>query len=87
MWWSGMALWWAMSTYPMAFEQQRSVYWIHAWQGSAAPGETFMHWIAWDNVGATILGGSFFLLLSLALGAVGGFVGSRIGRRRQPSTA
>jgi hypothetical protein len=80
--WTGITLWWAITTYPFALSQQHHPYWINAWQGSAAPGESFMHWIVWDNVGAVLLGGSALLLLSLALGLAGGIIGSRVGRRR-----
>jgi hypothetical protein len=86
--WSIMTFWWAATTYPFAFRQQQSAYWIDAWHWSAAPGESFMQWIVWDNVGAVVLGGSALLLLSLVLGLAGGITGSRLGRRRgQPASA
>jgi hypothetical protein len=79
--WTGIACWWTLTTYPFAFSQQRNPYWIRAWHWSAAPGESFMHWIIWDNVGAALLGGSVLLLLSLLLGLIGGAIGSQTSRR------
>jgi hypothetical protein len=85
--WTAMTLWWTLTTYPFAFRQQQSPYWINAWHWSAAPGESFMHWILWDNVGAVVLGGLAFLLLSTVLGLVAGVIGSGLGRRHRPVSA
>jgi hypothetical protein len=85
--WSLISVWWAVTTYPFALSQRHNPYWINAWQGSAAPGESFLHWIAWDNVGAVVLGGSALMLLSLLLGIAGGVTGSRLARRRQTTSS
>ena len=85
--WMCMMLWWAVTTYPFALSQQQNPYWIHAWRSSSQPGETFMHWIVWDNVGAVLLGGSMLLLFALALGVVGGTAGSVLKGRRRPVRA
>ena len=85
--WSVITCWFALTTYPFALSQQHNPYWIQAWRGSAAPGESFMHWIAWDNVGAVLLGGSALLLLSFAAGLAGGVTGRWLGRHRAPSRA
>ena len=74
--WLFMAAWWLTTWYPFAFVQQVEPYWINAWQSSAAPGESFMHWIFWDNVGATIMSGLVISASGLVLGLVGGMVGS-----------
>jgi hypothetical protein len=80
--WSCVVCWWAFTTYPFARSQQHDPYWIRAWQGSAAPGESFMHWIVWDNVGATIVGGTALLIRALALGLAGGAVGRLLPPRK-----
>jgi hypothetical protein len=80
--WSCITCWWAITTYPFALSQQHNPYWIKAWQWSSVPGESFMHWIVWDNVGAMVLGGSALLLLAAGLGVIGGIAGSWMGRNR-----
>lgn len=81
--WTFMTAWWAVTTYPFALQQRDNPYWVRAWQSSSTTGETFIHWIVWDNVGAVLLGGSILLLFSLALGLVGGATGGYIRGRRQ----
>jgi hypothetical protein len=85
--WVVMKLWWIGTTYPFALSQQHNPYWVQAWQGSASPGESFMHWIVWDNIGAIVLGGSALLVVSALLGAVGGAIGSGLGRRRRQAAS
>jgi hypothetical protein len=82
--WTFMNVWWLVTTYPFALRQQHNPYWINAWQGSAAPGESFLHWIAWDNVGAFLLGGSVLMIAAIVLGATGGIAG-RLSRPGQPA--
>ena len=60
--------------------QQGEPYWISAWHSSAAPGETFTHWIFWDNVGATIMSALALSMSGVLAGLIGGVVGS-IARR------
>jgi len=83
--WVFMAVWWMTTWYPLALVQQVEPYWIAAWRSSAAPGETFMHWIFWDNVGATIVSGLALTALGLALGLVGGLAGSAARKLSLPS--
>lgn len=82
--WCCMTVWWTITTYPFALYQQNNPYWIQAWHWSASPGETFMHWIIWDNVGAVLLGGSMLLVFSLVLGLIGGLTGSLVRTRFRP---
>jgi hypothetical protein len=84
--WGAMTLWWLMTTYPCARVQEANPYWVRAWQRSAAPGETFMRWIAWDNVGAVVLGGTMLLFLATGIGLAGGTAGGQL-RRRQNARA
>jgi hypothetical protein len=85
--WSLVTCWWTVTTYPFALSQQHNPYWINAWHWSASPGESFMHWIVWDNAGAVVLGGAALLLLSLATGLAGGFIGRMLpGPRRTAHT-
>jgi hypothetical protein len=74
--WLFMATWWMTTWYPFALVQQGEPYWIAAWHSSAAPGETFTHWIFWDNVGATVMSGLVLNASGLAVGFVGGLIGS-----------
>lgn len=74
--WSFMALWWMTTWYPFSLVQQIQPYWISAWRTSAVPGETFTHWIFWDNIGATIMSGLALNASGFLLGLVGGVAGS-----------
>lgn len=74
--WLFMAIWWMTTWYPFALVQQVEPYWIAAWRSSAGPGDTFTHWIFWDNVGATIMSGLALNASGLAVGFVGGLIGS-----------
>jgi len=78
--WLVMAIWWMISWYPFAVVQQAQPYWIDAWHGSAAPGETYLHWIFWDNVGAVVMSGLVLNATGLGLGLTGG-VASKAARR------
>ena len=86
--WAWMTAWWTVTTYPFALSQQSQPYWIEAWRSSSQHGESFLHWIVFDNVGAVILGGSMLLLVSLMLGAIGGGAATGLRRvRRSTQTA
>lgn len=74
--WLFMAGWWMTTWYPFSFVQQAEPYWIDAWHSSAAPGETFTHWIFWDNVGATMMSAFALSATGLLTGVVGGAMGS-----------
>jgi len=78
--WLFMAAWWMTTWYPFSLVQQGEPYWISAWHSSAAPGETFTHWIFWDNVGATIMSALALSMSGVLAGLIGGVVGS-IARR------
>jgi hypothetical protein len=79
--WLFMAAWWMTTWYPFALVQQMEPYWIDAWRSSAAPGETFLHWIFWDNVGATIMSGMVLNAAGLGLGLAGGVAGAAARKR------
>jgi len=79
--WMFMAAWWMTTWYPFSLVQRVEPYWIDAWHFSAAPGETFTHWIFWDNVGATIMSGLVLNASGLLVGLIGGVVGSIACRR------
>jgi hypothetical protein len=81
--WVFMAAWWMATFYPFAQFQETNPYWIGAWHYSDAPGESFEHWIFWDNVGAVIVSGGVMLLLSVLLGSVGGTIGKLAGKSRR----
>jgi hypothetical protein len=74
--WLFMAAWWLTTWYPFSLTQQLEPFWINAWHSSAAPGETFTHWIFWDNVGATIMSGLVLNVTGVAMGLVGGLAGA-----------
>lgn len=76
--WLFMALWWMTTWYPFSLVQQIQPFWINAWRSSAVPGETFTHWIFWDNIGATIMSGLILNASGLVLGLAGGFAGSAV---------
>ena len=81
--WLFMAAWWLTTWYPFLLTQQVDPYWIQAWHFSAAPGETFAHWIFWDNVGATIISGFVLSASGVLVGLAGGFGGAAARRWRQ----
>jgi hypothetical protein len=85
--WSFMAVWWMTTFYPFAQAQERNPYWLGAWRYGAGPGESFVDWIFWDNVGAVLIGGLTTGLLSLALGSIGGLIGSRLTPRGRRAAA
>ena len=72
--WFFMSLWFNVTLYPFAQYQQVNPYWIQAWHYSDAPGETFLHWIFWDNVGALII----FSMVMCAISSICGVVGSTV---------
>ena len=74
--WLFMATWWMTTWYPFLPTQSVDPYWIQAWHFSAAPGETFAHWIFWDNVGATIMGDVVLSAGGSGLGLAGGLLGA-----------
>jgi hypothetical protein len=74
--WLFMSAWWMTTWYPFSLVQQNQPYWIAAWHSSAAPGETFTHWIFWDNVGAAILSGVVLNAAGIAAGLAGGIAGA-----------
>ncbi len=74
--WLFMATWWMTIWYPFLATQSIDPYWIRAWHFSAAPGETFAHWIFWDNVGATIISGVVLTAAGSGLGLAGGLLGT-----------
>jgi hypothetical protein len=81
--WLFMATWWMTTWYPFSLTQQVDPYWIQAWQFSAAPGETFAHWIFWDNIGATIISGLVLSAGGSGLGLAGGLMGATAQRLRR----
>ncbi len=72
--WICMAVWWMGTWYPAAFIQQADPYWINAWHYGAAPGESFLHWIFWDNVGAIVMSGIALNAAGVVIGLTGGFL-------------
>jgi hypothetical protein len=78
--WLFVATWLMTTWYPFATVQVQQPYWISAWHYSAAPGETFLHWIFWDNVGAMVMSGLLFNTTGVLLGLAGGLVGSQVRR-------
>ena len=78
--WLFMATWWMTTWYPFLPTQSVDPYWIQAWHFSAAPGETFAHWIFWDNVGATIMGDVVLSAGGSGLGLAGGLWGPPLER-------
>jgi len=87
--WLLITAWWNTTLYPFALIQQSSPYWIHAWQQSIhrthvplfwlhpdSPGESFLRWAFWANVGAQIFTGAAMLGAAI----VGGGIGSMLGR-------
>jgi len=74
--WLFMAGWWMTTWYPFSLVQQAEPYWIDAWHSSAAPGETFNHWIFWDNVGAAMMSALVLSATGVLTGLAGGVVGS-----------
>lgn len=83
--WSFMSAWMMATWYPFAQFQQHNAYWQRAWQYSAGPEESFLHWIFWDNIGAIIVAGTAMGIMSLTLGSLGGLVGSRLTPQRRAS--
>jgi hypothetical protein len=84
--WLFMVGWWMTTWYPLSLVQQAEPYWIDAWHWSAAPGETFTHWIFWDNVGAMMMSAFALTATGLLTGVVGGVMGSTA-RRLYPRGA
>ena len=74
--WLFMATWWMTAWYPFLLTHQVGPHWIQRWQASAAPGESFAHWIVMDNAGAAFV--SFFVLNAsgVAAGIAGGLGGA-----------
>jgi hypothetical protein len=71
-----VVLWW-IADWPWAIAAMKvSPYWIDAWHYSGAAGETFEHWLFWDNVGALVFGGGMTTALALVLGLAGGAAGA-----------
>jgi hypothetical protein len=81
--WLFMAAWWMTTWYPFLLTQQVDPYWIKAWRYSGAPGESFAHWIFWDNVGTTIISGFVLSASGAAAGLAGGFGGAAARKLRQ----
>ena len=81
--WLFMATWWMTTWYPFLPTQSVDPYWIRAWHFSAATGETFAHWIFWDNVGATIISGVVLSAGGSGLGLAGGLMGATARRLRR----
>jgi hypothetical protein len=79
--WSFLKVWLMATWYPFAQIQKENVYWREAWQFSSGGNESFLHWIFWDNVGALIIAGLAMGALSVALGSLGGLLGSRFSPR------
>jgi hypothetical protein len=75
--WLFMATWWMATWYPLSAVQVTEPYWIDAWRYSSAPGETFRHWIFWDNVGAIVMSGLVLNTAGGLVGLAGGLLGSR----------
>jgi hypothetical protein len=82
-----ISLWWTATVYPLAQTMRDNPYWIQAWHWSDSPGESFVHWLAWDNVGALVLGGSVGLGAAALVGAVGGAAGRWFGPTRRQAGA
>ena len=75
--WTSMAAWWMATVYPFAArEDELNPYWRAAWEYSRAPGESFLHWAFWDNVGALMMMGALLLVLTVICGTVGGAIGA-----------
>lgn len=81
--WLFMAAWWLTTWYPFLLTQQVDPYWIQAWHSSAAPHESFAHWIFLDNVGATIISGFVLSASGAVVGLAGGFGGAAARRWRR----
>jgi hypothetical protein len=81
--WLFMATWWMTTWYTFLPTQSVDPYWIRAWHSSAAPGETFAHWLFWDNVGATIMSGVILSAAGSGLGLAGGVLGATARRLRR----
>jgi hypothetical protein len=84
--WLSMATWWMATWYLFIPAQQADPFWIHAWHFSEAPGETFAHWIFWDNIGATIMSGLALGAGGSAIGLAGGLTGATARRVRRVPT-
>ena len=83
--WLFMATWWMATLYPFAQVQQHNPYWIQAWQWSIhrpnqgsffgfnpdTPGESFLAWLFWDNVGGLIIMAMVMTVVSTVCGVVG----------------
>ena len=81
--WLFMTAWWLTTWYPFLLTQQVDPYWIEAWHSSAAPNETFAHWVFLDNVGATIISGFVLSASGVLVGLAGGFGGAAARRWRR----
>jgi len=94
--WAFAVLWSNLTFYPFAQVQRSNPYWIQAWQwstqherprlGADPTGDTFLHWIYWDNVGGLF----FFGLAGLTISAICGSIGSALGiitARRRPAAS
>jgi hypothetical protein len=83
--WLFMVVWWMATLYPFAQVQQHNPYWIQAWQWSIhrpnqgslfgfnpdTPGESFLAWMFWDNIGGLIFLGLAMAVISSVCGIVG----------------
>ena len=81
--WLFMATWWMTTWYAFLPTQSVDPYWIRAWHFSADPGETFAHWVFWDNVGATLISGMVLSAAGSGLGLAGGLLGTAARRVRR----
>jgi hypothetical protein len=94
--WLFMAVWWNATLYPFAQVQQSNPYWIQAWHWSTqrahppsffgfnpdTPGETFLRWMFWDNVGGLFFLGIALLAVSVVCGGIGSTLGLILPQRR-----
>jgi hypothetical protein len=78
--WSFMVLWMNATFYAFAQVQQSNPYWMQAWHWSiahhhAAPNETFVYWLYWDNVGGLTMAGIVLLVTPLFFGGIAALIG------------
>jgi|SRR5215471_3228922 len=78
--WLFMVLWVNATFQSFAQVQQANPYWIQAWHWSiahhhAAPDETFVHWLYWDNVGALVMAGIVLLVTPFVFGGIAAVIG------------
>jgi hypothetical protein len=78
--WVSMVVWSNATFYPFAQVAQSSPQSIGAWHwsvqlGHAAPDETFLHWLYWDNVGSLIIAGFVLLIAPCVYSGIGAILG------------